>query len=175
MTRTSGACVLFLAVCWNALADEPARATVVKKLAEDIGDATLKEDFAKVIDHTLDTLVKELGGREKAIKAASAMFKQMKAEGLKMKAFKVGEPGDLLGEGSHTFVVVPTTLELAVPGGNVIGKSYLLGISPDMGKTWRFADGSGLDDKDFRDRVLPKLPAKLKLPEKGKFEFIKDK
>jgi hypothetical protein len=59
------------------------------------------------------------------------------------------------------------------PKGKFIVKSYLLGISSDNGKTWKFVDGAGLDDKITGG--LPKLPAKLKLPEKQKPEQIEEK
>ena len=49
-------------------------------------------------------------------------------------------------------------------GGKAVSKSYLLGISSDGGKTWKFADGAGLDKKESRDKTLPKLPAELQLP-----------
>lgn len=52
--------------------------------------------------------------------------------------------------------------------------SYLLGISPDKGKTWTFVDGSGLQNEKARKAVLPALPDSLKLPAKGKPEIIPD-
>jgi hypothetical protein len=147
----------------------------VKKLAQELGAATLQGDFAKVIDHTYPTLVKQLGGREKAIETTEAMVKQMKAQGFTIKGYTIGEPGEFLTEGNNTFVVIPTKLEMVFARGKIIGKSYLLGISPDQGKTWKFADGAGIiKDKDLFSKLLPKLPTNLKLPEQEKPEIIKN-
>jgi hypothetical protein len=161
--------------CLTVLADEPPKAAAVKKLAQELGDATLKGDYAKVIDHTHGGIVELLGGKEKAVQFVEKGMKQLKAQGITFKAYQAGEPGEFVTEGSNTFVVVPTRFEMGFPGGKVIAKSYLLGISPDDGKTWKFVDGAGLDNKDFREKGVPKLPAKLKLPEKEKPEVIKDK
>ncbi|MSR57503.1 MAG: c-type cytochrome [Planctomycetaceae bacterium] len=156
-------------------AGESPKSAAVKKLADSLSDATLKGDYAKVIDLTYEELVEELGGRDEAIKLIEATMKQLAAQGITIKSSQVGAAGDFLTEGDYTFVILPTTVEMAFRGGKATGKSYLLGISPDDGKTWKFADGAGLETKEIRDRVLPKLPAKLKLPEKQKSVIIKDK
>jgi hypothetical protein len=146
-----------------------------KKTAEGIGEAFLKGDFAAVFDHTYEPAVKALGGKEAAVKRVTDGVKEMEAGGFKFKAYTVGDPGDVHAEGDNTFVVVPTTLEMTTPEGKSIQKGYLLGISPDGGRTWKFADGAGLKDKKARDLLLPKLPAKLELPEYKEPEFVKEK
>jgi hypothetical protein len=62
-----------------------------------------------------------------------------------------------------------------IPGGRSISRSFLLGVSPDGGKTWTFADGTGLQAQSDREKLLPKLPAALKLPAEQEPEVIKDK
>jgi hypothetical protein len=157
-------------------ADEPSRAATVKKLAQELGDSTVTGDYANVIDHTYDSFVKVMGGRENAIKVTESAMEKMKAQGVALKTFEVGDPGEFLAEGSNTFVVVPTTIEMAIPGGKMLSKSYLLGISPDEGKTWKFVDGRGITKhKEALDKFLPKLPAGLKLPDEKQPEIVKDK
>ncbi len=168
------AAIWLLAAVIAGHAQEPGRAAVVKKLAQDLGDATLKGNYAKVIDSTHDKLVQEMGGRDQAIKTVEMLMQTLKDKGVTMTSYKASDPGEFLTEGGNTFVVVPTVLEMKVPDAKVIAKSYLLGISSD-GKTWKFADGSGLQTQDVRDKILPKLPAKLKLPAIEKPEVIKDK
>src|SRR5439155_27208216 len=116
-----------------------------KKLTHEIADATLKGDHGKLMDHTYDGVIKQLGGREKAIAAIDAVTQALKAQGITVKSFKVGEPGDFLSEGGNTFVVVPTVMEMTFPGGKAIGKSYVLAISSDGGKSWKFVDGAGIE------------------------------
>ena len=146
----------------------------VKKLAQEIGVATLKGDWAKVIDRTYPPVVAFMGGRKKAIKATEEGMDAIKAQGIKFKKFKIGEPGEFQFEDGNTFVVIPTDNEMTFPGGKIIGKGYLLGISSDGGKTWTFADGTGIANKNTREKVLPKLPANLKLPKLEMPQIVKD-
>jgi hypothetical protein len=175
MGRFSQACIAIVLGCSLLAAEEPSTSATVKKLAETIGEATVKGDYAKVIDYTYEGLVKELGGKTEAIEATETLMKQLTDKGITFKSFKVGDPGEFFARGGNTFVIVPTTAEMGIPNGKIIAKSYLLGISSDGGKTWKFVEGFSLDKKDFRDRILPKLPDKLKLPEKQQPEIIKDK
>jgi hypothetical protein len=155
-------------------AGDPAQKAAVKKLAKELGDATLKGDHAKVIDYTYEGIVKKLGGRAKAIETTDQIMKMLRGQGITFKSFEPGTPGEFHNEGGMTFVIVPTVVEMTLPMGRMIAKSYLLGISSDGGKTWTFADGAGLANKEQRDQVLPKLPAKLKLPEKQQPQIIRD-
>jgi len=175
MLRFSVTFLAFASASLFVAAGDPPSSAAVKKLAEVLGEATIKGDFTKVIDHTFEPLVKELGGRDAAIKKVETAMRQLRDQGIAIKDYKIGTPGEFLTEGANTFVVVPTTMEMTFPAGRAISKTYLLGISSDAGKTWTFADGAGLSNKASRDRLLPKLPAKLKLPEIQQPEIIQDK
>jgi hypothetical protein len=167
--------VTLFALGFLAHAGDPEQIAHVKKLAKEMGDATLRGDFASLIDRTYPGVGPALGGRQAAIDFTENAMKKLKSKGFAFKSLDVGEPGPLLVEGSHAFVVVPTAMEMSFPGGKLLGKSYFLGVSSDGGKTWTFADGAGVADKAFRDKVLPKLPASLKLPDKMPPQVINDK
>src|SRR5438105_2158713 len=87
MTRVIGICLLLAAAGMAAAAEEPSKSAIVKKLAQELGDATIKGDFAKLIDHTYDTVVKELGGRDEAIKATQSIMKGLAAQGVTITVF----------------------------------------------------------------------------------------
>lgn len=175
MTGRFAAVCLAVGVWGLALAaQEPLKPADIKKLAQGVGDATMKGDYAKVIDATHDGIVKVLGGREKAIQVTETAMKSVAEKGIAVTKFAVSDPGELFTEGANTFTVLPTTLEMKAPGLKIVSKSYLLGISADGGKTWKFADGSGLGNEKLREAALPKLPAKLKLPEPSKPEIVKE-
>jgi hypothetical protein len=157
-----------------ATADSDSKAAI-KKLAQEIGDATVKGDFAAVFDHTYPPVVEKFGGRAKAIEFTESSLKKMKSQGFALKRFEIGEPGEFFVEGDNVFVVVPTKIEMIFSAGTIRSKSYLLGISSDGKKTWSFVDGAGLRSEEARKAVLPKMPDKLKLPELAKPEIIKDK
>src|SRR5438094_10588757 len=117
MVRIGMACVVFVAAGITIQPDDAAKKATVKKLAQEIGEATLKGDHGKLMDHTYDGVIKQLGGREKAIAAIDTIMQSMKSQGITIKSFKVGEPGEFLSEGGNTFVVVPTGIEMTFPGG----------------------------------------------------------
>ena len=143
-----------------------------KKAMQAQGEATVKGDLGAVIDHTYEPAVKAMGGKEAVEKAMKEMSKWRTDNGLAIKSYTVGDPGDLHTEGDNTFVVIPATLEMTVPKGKMVYKTFQLGISTDAGKTWKFLDGAGFQDKDLTKTVLPKLPAKLQLPDVKKPEFV---
>jgi hypothetical protein len=175
MTRLIGALLLLVVGGAAAAAhgDEP-RSAVVKKKAQEVGEALKKDDYAKVVDLTYPKVVELMGGREKMIIALTDGMKQLKEKGFSFRSVKVGEPAEFVAGEKDTFVVVPTTTEMTAPGGKITVKSYLLGISSDGGKVWTFVDGNGIGTVERREKILPKLPEKLKLPEPHEPEFIKE-
>jgi hypothetical protein len=154
---------------------DAAKPADVKQKAQEVSRALLAGDYAKVADLTYPKAVEAAGGRDGMIAAAQVVIRQMNERGITLRSFAIDDPSELLTEGGNTFTVLPTTVEMAALGGRVVARSYLLGISGDGGKTWAFVDGSGLDTPEKRGKVLPKLPARLTLPEKQAPEFIKDK
>src|SRR5262245_58883842 len=105
-----------------------------------------------------------MGGKEKVTERMKAESKRMSDQGVVIKSCKVGEPGEFVSGGGQTFVVVPTNIEMSAPGVKATVKSYVLGLSPDGGKSWSFIDGNGLRNEAARKELLPNLPEKLKLP-----------
>jgi hypothetical protein len=175
MVRSASPLALLVVCCITAQANDESKPAVVKQKAQEVGQAVIKGDYAKIADLTYPKIVEAMGGRDRMIAETEAAMRRMKERGITFRSHTVGEPSEFRTEDGNTFTVLPTTVEMTVPGGRAIGKSYLLGISADGGKTWTFADGSGLDTQEKRDKLLPRLPAKLKLPEKQKPEFIRDK
>ncbi len=156
-------------------AGESTKAGAAKKIASELAAAMIKGDHAKVVDRTYDKIVEMAGGREKMIRGIGELAKAMEAKGVKFHALNVGEPGDVLTEGKFTFVVVPTVMVMRVPNASLTGKSFLLGISLDDGKSWKFVEGAKLTDKAVRGKVLPPLPAQLKLPAMEMPVIVRDK
>lgn len=172
MSRTHAFLFVVLVGGHAALAAEPSK-EAVRKIAKGMSEAFLAEDWAKIVDHTYPALIKEYGGRKKAIETIGATVKALKEKGYVMTKHEIGELGDFHTEGENTFVIVPTTSETKAPVGTIRVQSFLLGVSPDRGKSWTFADGAGIQAKEIREKLLPKLPETLKLPEKAKPEVIK--
>lgn len=165
---------LLALLCLVAPQEEDSKALLVRKLAQEMATATLEGKFDELIDLTYPAFVESTGGREKAIAAVRQGMAQMQEAGFRMEEFKVGQPGPLHSTDLHQFIVLPTETLIAGPQGKIKAKSYLLGISADAGKTWKFVDGAGLQRKANRDR-LPKLPEGFELPPFSQPELLPDK
>lgn len=171
MVRLAFALVAITFLAPALYADEQLKASVIK-LATEMSDAIRKNDYTKVLDSTYPGVVKQMGGRDKALAQIETGMKQLKEQGIVFKDSKLGEPSEFYPEGSNLFVVIPTKNEMAFPKGKLISKSYLLGISSDSGKSWTFVDGAGMANKAAMLKILPKLPAKLVLPAEVEPEII---
>jgi hypothetical protein len=163
---------LVLGCCTAQAADNAPLKKVVKGKVEEINNALIKWDFAKVADLTHPRAVKLIGGREKMISVMESGTKDMKSKGFAIRSVKVGDPSDPVVAGTDLFVVVPILLEIKAPGGRLLQKSFVIGVSGDQGKSWAFVNGD-LEVKQVK-QVLPNLPGQLKLPEKQKPVFEKD-
>jgi hypothetical protein len=146
---------------------DPAKVDTAKAVeqAEAMKKAVLDGDYAKVADRTHPKVVEAMGGKDKVIAASKAIFDQMKSQGIEIKSYTVGKPGDPVVDGKTAYVILPTRMELTAPKVKVVSESYLLGMTTDGGKSWSFADGTGLSKGPAREALLPELPKALKLPE----------
>ena len=147
---------------------------IAKKQADEMNQAVLKGDYGKLADMTYPALVDFMGGREKMIAATETIMKTLKAQGIEILSNKLAEPGEITKDDGKSYIVISSSMEMKAPMGKIRMKSYLLGVSADDGKTWKFLDGAGLANKELREKVLPNFPAKVKLPEPQQPEIIKD-
>ena len=166
-------CVVFILLCGGAKADEkPNLKEVVKEKVEALNKAVIKEEFGKVADLTHPRIVKMMGGREKMVVAMASGAKEMKSKGYTITAVTVANASEPVSAGSEVYAVVPFELEMTAPGGKLLQKSFVIGVSSDQGKSWVFVNGD-VDPKTVK-QVLPNLPEELKRPEKQKPVFKKD-
>ncbi len=173
--RFAGALVLFGLCATSVLAADTKPEQVAKAKADEVVQATVKGDCGKLADFTYPKVLAMMGGRDKMIAALESALKSLKDKGVEFLSAKVGDASPLVRGGSEVYTVVPFTLVMKVPEGKGALNSFLLGISRDKGKTWTFVDGKIIaDDPKLTKKLLPNLPATLKLPKKEKPVFQKD-
>ncbi len=148
-------------------------ASVVQRQTKRFVQASAKHDWNRLADLTYPTVIAAAGGRASMVGRMKRMAGMMQRQGLTVQAVTVGQPGRFYTLGKRTFVVVPSTTVMGLRGGKVIVRSYELGISNDGGKVWRFINGTGLNSPVLRSKVLPPLPAGLKLPTNPPQQFIR--
>jgi hypothetical protein len=108
---------------------------------------------------------KMVGGPQALIKLLQSGRAEMKKDGFDFRSVDTGRPKQFVSAGAELLGIVPTTLTMQAPDGKLLQKSYLVAVSPDDGRSWWFIDGAGLDPDKVK-KVIPKFPAKLRLPEK---------
>ena len=106
--------------------------------------ATTKKDFGKVADLTHPIVIELNGGREEMISKTSNLMKQMSESGYYVEGVKIGSPSDTVQEGKETFATISQEVVVRFPAGKIVSKSFILAISENKGKTWKFVDGQVL-------------------------------
>lgn len=148
----------------NAPDDPTARSA--QKLARECADATVKKDFAKVVDLTHPSAVAAGGGREKVIKLVEAEIKKAEQDGVKMlSAQDVLAPAKIYPSKRAHYCVVPVSFKMKIDDKKFHLKTALIGISIDSGKSWKFVDIS-LGEETVR-KLLIDMPKELEFPPKA--------
>jgi hypothetical protein len=146
---------------------------VAQRKADEVAQATVKGEYDKLADLTYPKVVEEMGGRDRMIAVLKSSLQGMNKKGYEFRSAKVGKTMQSLASGEKLFAVVPFDMEIKVPGGQLAVKSFMLGVSPNKGKTWTFINGDKAQDVGMK-RMLPDLPTDLKLPKKEQPVFHKD-
>jgi len=159
--------LLLPAIAW-ADDDKVAR---LKKNADEVCQAVLKENHEKLIDLTHPKVVEITGGRAKMLKILKEIATELADQGIKFESIDLETPEPIVVSGTHEFSVVPYVLRISKGKTKLRQKNYLLGVSADAGKTWRFINGP---IPDSLRKAIDDFPAKLELPKEEKAMIEKD-
>ena len=146
------------------LQESPVDLKAIQKSAQALATATKKGDVATLLEGTYPKAVEMMGGKGAAEKAIRSAMDDFGKKGITFTKAECSEPKEIQKVDGKWYAVVPMVLEMQVPNGLATAPSYLLGISEDGGKVWKFIDGSGLKNAKGREVMLPGIHEKLKLP-----------
>jgi len=163
--------VFLLCGCGLANTAEPTPKENAMATAEALIQATLRLDYEKIADHTNPAVVKMMGGRKEMITGMTAMMDDLKEKGMVFVSMTMDKASDPVAAGDELYIVMTYKAVMTLPKGKLHGKSYLLGISTDKGKTWTLVDGAA--GEEMIRELLTNLPKELKLPAEEKM-IIKD-
>jgi hypothetical protein len=158
-------------VCLVAFApqDKPdTRLETAVQQAKKSSEAAIKSDAATLVDLMPNKLIEESGGREKMVENVTKSFEIMKQQGMTIASAKVGQPDKLHKGGSVLYCLIPQSVVInigksaAAGEGTLSSDSYLLAMSDDEGKNWKFIDISP-GEQAIRG-MFPELPDTLKFP-----------
>lgn len=142
----------------------------LRKLAQEITNATVKGDYEKLADLTHPEVVKLAGGRKKMIDGMKLESAQIKAEGFELISIATGDVKQIARVENEIFAVV--MIEMVINSSNTKsrGGSSLIGISSDNGATWKFVNGV---DQVRLKQMFPKAAEKIVVPPDTEPEPIK--
>jgi len=128
----------------------------IQSTAQLLADATVKEDYSTVLDHTYPKFVEANGGKDSLILIIKAGFKKLKEQAteLSISNVTIGEPGDEIKIGSMLYSIVPESMILKYNGKKYSTTGSLIGISSDNGENWTFVDTGSLNEVK---KVLPDI------------------
>jgi hypothetical protein len=154
-----------LAAAFDVRADDADAKKNARTQAETIQNTLIKGDYGKLADLTHPKAVEKFGGRDKMVALLEKEMKGLADRGTVLSSVKVFEPSQPAAAGKELYITVPFSLVIKVPGGRLLTKGVLLGVSEDQGKTWRFIDCSP-GAKTIKN-LFPDLPTTLVVPAKN--------
>jgi hypothetical protein len=163
MGRFTLALSLALGLAEPAAGRAPSALERCTQQAQACAQTLIEGKYAELAACTLPKLIEQIGGAQKMIDILTKGRAQMRSDGADFEAVRVEPPQRLVAGGRETYAIVPTRLTLKVEGGKLLKKSFLLAVSTDKGKTWKFLDGANLDAAKLKI-MLPAVPPELTLP-----------
>lgn len=145
----------------TALSDEGAAR--LKSQAEECASAFLSGEYERLADCTYPKVVELMGGREKMAAFVRKGMDEIKAEGFETISYTTGAPAQVLKVGGETYAVLPAKLRMKAPGGVLVGESFMIGVSSDEGKSWKFVSGNTAS-QDKLKILFPAAAGLLKFP-----------
>lgn len=133
--------------------------------AEESSRAFMEGNFERLADFTHAKVVELMGGREKMAEFVRKGMADMKAQGFETLSYTpAAEPTQVLREGRQLYAILPARLRMRTPGGTIfISDSFMIAVSGDDGKNWRFVSGATADAARLK-LLMPEVADKLKLP-----------
>src|SRR5262245_35603046 len=120
----------------------------IKAQAEKCAKATVAGDFEGMVAGTHPSVVQMMGGKDKMIATLKESAENMKKEQTGIEAVTVGQPEQLGKTDKLSYALVPQQLQMKMPGGKLLQDGWLLAVSEDQGKNWRFVDATNLTDEN---------------------------
>jgi hypothetical protein len=136
----------------------------LKEQAEACSRAFIEGDFGRLADYTHPKVVEMMGGREKMAEFVRKDTAEMKSEGYETLSYALSEPTQVLREGRETYAVLPAKLRIRTPAGVYVAESFMIGLSADDGRSWKFVSGASADPATLKILFPAEAVSKLKLP-----------
>ena len=138
-------------------------AALIKEQARKMSEAFLAGDFEALLDATYPKILELSGGRAKMLEVLKAEVAKWEAEKIKVLSYEAGEPGEVKSAGAKLVSVVPAEMKMEFPHLFLTQKSFMLAISADGGKAWKFVSGANLNEQALKV-LVPEAVGVITLP-----------
>jgi len=136
----------------------------IKTAAEACTTAFARKDFSTVADYTYEPVIKLMGGKEAAIAVIEAQIKDLEDKGMTIVSITAADPEPVTNIENLQFSIVPTKIKLKLENTTMQGEEFMIAVSNDGGKVWKFVDGAAATDQDMMKEVFGDAAGKLRLP-----------
>lgn len=113
-------------------------------------EAVRKGEARTVVNLTHPKVHELVGGREKMLSVLTDAFQSAKIAGHKLDQVVIGQPSAIGRDGEQVFLFVPYIGVSSNKERSTTIEAFYLGISADAGDTWRFVDGSRMDQQNIK-------------------------
>jgi len=132
----------------------------ISESAQEFVDAYVKSEFVKVASMTHPDLVDMNGGEQFVIDDLKAERISSSAEGLIYNSAEVKEPLKILQHNNELQAIIPIEYTMQLIDKEYINKTYLLAVSDDEGKTYKYVNLMQFDDAslgEFISNLSPEI------------------
>ena len=126
----------------------------IKQQAEKMANSTINDNYDILIKFTYPKLVDLMGGSEKMKDIIAKATEGLKAKGMIIDNYKIGDVGKIFVAGKELHCIISDEISMKTNDGHLLINSNLLAVSMDKGENWYF-----MDCNMGKERLLQLLPA----------------
>ncbi len=153
--------------------DTTAAVNNLKVAADSMKQSILDKNYAAFTNYVHPKIIAMAGGRDTLILLTKKSFGQLEAQGYTISNITNDDPSQIITEGNLLQSLLPEEFELKAKNGHLLTKSYMLAISDDNGRTWKFIDTSNKTFDQLKG-IFPSLSSKINIPKRESPVFFND-
>lgn len=138
---------------------------IVIRQATEMRKYFMEKNYNAYSNYVYDDVIKMFGDKKKMISTSVDAVEKMSKAGYTFKKIDFSEVSDIIHTKNELQTVVHQKIEMETPKGNVLSDYYIIAVSKDNGKLWKFIDTSGKSIESVR-KYFPNLSSKLYIPNK---------
>ncbi|WP_153395431.1 hypothetical protein [Chryseobacterium vaccae] len=155
------ACLFVINICFS----QTSQKETVLKQAYEMRQAFMNKNYDVFSSYVHEGVIKMMGGKKKMINVSVAAMDTMNKQGYHFKKVDFSDVSDIITVKNEQQAVVHQKIQMDTPKGNINADYYMIAVSGNNGKNWKFIDTSGKDIQTMR-KYFPNLSSQLVIPKK---------